>query len=58
MADFDERVKDTTKKAKKAFVKHGGKVVGACKKGWAKLCKSIKELKNKNKRTEYLGDHQ
>lgn len=63
MAEFQEQVKVTAKKAKasakkakKAIVKGGVKVVGACKKGWAKLRKSIMDLKEKNKRTEYLGD--
>lgn len=63
MAEFQEQVKASAKKAKasakkakKAIVKGGVKVVGACKKGWAKLRKSIKDLKEKNKRTEYLGD--
>ena len=63
MGDFEEKVKVTAKKAKvtakkakKAIVKHGKKAAGACKIGWAKLKKSIKEYKDKNKRIEYLGD--
>lgn len=63
MGDFGEKVKVTAKKAKitakkakKSIVKHSVKAAGACKKGWAKLVKSIKDYKEKNKRTEYLGD--
>lgn len=63
MADFEEQVKVTAKKAKvaakkakKAIVKSGVKVAGACKKGWAKVKKSIKDLTQKNSKTEYLGD--
>lgn len=51
-----KKAKDTAKKAKKAIVKHSVKVAGACKKGWSKLKKSIKDYKEKNKRTEYLGE--
>ncbi|RZC29643.1 hypothetical protein D0Y65_001290 [Glycine soja] len=61
MAEFEEKVKvqakkakASAKKAKKAIVKHSKKAYGACKKGWAKLRQSIKDLKEKNKRTEYL----
>ncbi|KAF1877407.1 hypothetical protein Lal_00016339 [Lupinus albus] len=64
MADFEDKVKHTAKKAKvvakkakKAVVKGGVKVVVACKKGWPKLRKSIKEFKDKkkNKKIVYLG---
>ncbi|KEH28891.1 hypothetical protein MTR_4g015980 [Medicago truncatula] len=47
-----EKAKDKAYKAKKCIVKHGGKAVGACKNGWAKLKKSIK---GKNRRVEYLA---
>lgn len=50
-----KKTKETAKKAKKVIVKSGVKVAGACKKGWSKVKKSIKELKNKNKKTQYLG---
>lgn len=63
MGDFEDKVKVTAKKAKakakkakKVIVKQSVKAIGACKKGWAKLKKSIKEYNEKKKRTEYLGD--
>ena len=63
MAEFEEKVKvqakkakASAKKAKKAIVKHSKNAYGACKIGWAKLRQSFKDLKEKNKRTEYLGN--
>ena len=47
-----EKAKDKAWKAKRVICKNGGKAVGACKNGWAKLKKSIK---GKNRRVEYLG---
>ncbi|RDX95935.1 hypothetical protein CR513_21471, partial [Mucuna pruriens] len=62
MADFENQVKVTAKKAKvsakkakKAIVKHGKKAIVACKKGWAKLRKTIKDRQERKTRTEYLG---
>ncbi|KAL2337750.1 hypothetical protein Fmac_012196 [Flemingia macrophylla] len=63
MADFEDKVKVATKKAKfaakktkKAIIKRGKKVIGACQKSWVKLKKNIKDRHEKNKRVEYLGD--